>query len=77
MIFFFLIKILFLIIFLLINQLVGGGGYTIRNVARCWTHETACMLDINLPDDLPHNEYIEFVIYFFLNFFIKTKFIFF
>ena len=21
--------------------LLGGGGYTIRNVARCWTYETA------------------------------------
>ena len=21
--------------------MVGGGGYTIRNVARCWTYETA------------------------------------
>ena len=23
---------------------VGGGGYTIRNVARCWTYETGCLL---------------------------------
>jgi len=22
-------------------MLVGGGGYTIRNVARCWAYETA------------------------------------
>ena len=21
---------------------LGGGGYTIRNVARCWTYETGC-----------------------------------
>ena len=24
---------------------LGGGGYTVRNVARCWTHETAVCLD--------------------------------
>ena len=23
--------------------LLGGGGYTIRNVARCWTYETAVL----------------------------------
>ena len=23
---------------------LGGGGYTIRNVARCWTYETATLL---------------------------------
>ena len=22
---------------------LGGGGYTVRNVARCWTHETAVL----------------------------------
>ena len=21
---------------------LGGGGYTVRNVARCWTYETRC-----------------------------------
>ena len=25
--------------------LVGGGGYTIRNVARCWTYETSTALN--------------------------------
>ena len=25
--------------------LLGGGGYTIENVARCWTYETGLMLD--------------------------------
>ena len=23
---------------------LGGGGYTIRNVSRCWTYETAVVL---------------------------------
>lgn len=26
--------------------LLGGGGYTIENVARCWTYETAVCLDV-------------------------------
>ena len=34
---------------------LGGGGYTIRNVARCWTHETGILLGETLPDDLPYN----------------------
>lgn len=30
--------------------MLGGGGYTIRNVARCWTYETAVALDSDIPD---------------------------
>lgn len=30
--------------------MLGGGGYTIRNVARCWTYETAVALDTDIPD---------------------------
>lgn len=30
--------------------MLGGGGYTIRNVARCWTYETAVALDAEIPD---------------------------
>jgi histone deacetylase 1/2 len=25
--------------------LCGGGGYTLRNVPRCWTYETAIAVD--------------------------------
>lgn len=32
--------------------MLGGGGYTIRNVARCWTYETAVALDTDIPDGL-------------------------
>ena len=39
---------------------LGGGGYTIRNVARCWANETAVVLDETLPDFIPPNEYVEF-----------------
>jgi len=40
---------------------LGGGGYTIRNVARCWTNETAVCLDLPpLANDLPFNDYFEY-----------------
>lgn len=40
--------------------LVGGGGYTIRNVARCWCYETAVAVGEELDDKLPHHEYYEY-----------------
>ncbi|VDO15269.1 unnamed protein product [Rodentolepis nana] len=41
---------------------LGGGGYTVRNVARCWAYETAVLLDRedNISDELPYSEYIEY-----------------
>lgn len=30
---------------------VGGGGYTMRNVARCWCYETGRLLGLDLPDE--------------------------
>ena len=30
--------------------ILGGGGYTIRNVARCWTFETAVALDSDIAN---------------------------
>jgi histone deacetylase 1/2 len=39
---------------------LGGGGYTIRNVARCWTYETSILLDKEIPDELPFNDYFEY-----------------
>eukprot|EP01135_Chromosphaera_perkinsii_P009188 Nk52_evm23s1671 gene=Nk52_evmTU23s1671 len=40
--------------------LLGGGGYTIRNVARCWTYETAVALDTPISMTLPYNDYFEY-----------------
>lgn len=39
---------------------LGGGGYTIRNVARCWTYETGCLLGHELAEIMPVNEYSEY-----------------
>jgi len=40
--------------------LVGGGGYTIRNVARAWTNETAIALNQEIANELPYNDYFEY-----------------
>lgn len=39
---------------------LGGGGYTIRNVARCWAYETSVCLDVDLPNEIPYNDYFEY-----------------
>lgn len=41
-------------------MLLGGGGYTPRNVARCWTYETALAVNVDIPDELPYNDYFEY-----------------
>ncbi|KAI5256346.1 histone deacetylase [Aureobasidium subglaciale] len=33
--------------------ILGGGGYTARNVARAWTHETALAVGATLSEELP------------------------
>ena len=38
----------------------GGGGYTMRNVARCWTYETSLLVGQDIPDELPFNDYFEY-----------------
>eukprot|EP00026_Physarum_polycephalum_P008182 Phypoly_transcript_08261.p1 GENE.Phypoly_transcript_08261~~Phypoly_transcript_08261.p1 ORF type:complete len:458 (+),score=61.16 Phypoly_transcript_08261:150-1376(+) len=39
---------------------VGGGGYTVRNVARCWTYETSVIVNTEVSNDLPFNDYFEY-----------------
>ena len=38
---------------------LGGGGYTIKNVARCWANETGICLDQELDNQIPINDYYE------------------
>ncbi|CAI5523102.1 unnamed protein product [Closterium sp. Naga37s-1] len=40
--------------------LLGGGGYTIRNVARCWCYETGVAVGLELEDRMPFNDYYEY-----------------
>ncbi|OIR57430.1 MAG: histone deacetylase 3 [Amphiamblys sp. WSBS2006] len=39
---------------------VGGGGYTTRNVARCWTYDTSVLLETPLSDTIPDGPYAEY-----------------
>ncbi|TPX36616.1 hypothetical protein SmJEL517_g01150 [Synchytrium microbalum] len=41
-------------------MLLGGGGYTIRNVARAWCHETAVAVGETLPEEIPYNDYFQY-----------------
>ncbi len=40
--------------------LLGGGGYTLVNVARCWALEAGVALGAPMDDALPPNEYYEY-----------------
>lgn len=39
---------------------LGGGGYTLRNVPRCWTYETSILVGEQVKDELPFNDYFEY-----------------
>jgi histone deacetylase 1/2 len=41
-------------------MMLGGGGYTIRNVSRCWTYETSVALGVEIANELPYNDYFEY-----------------
>jgi histone deacetylase 1/2 len=40
--------------------LLGGGGYNLRNVPRCWTHETAVAVGEPIKDEMPFSDYYEY-----------------
>lgn len=40
---------------LVFRLVVGGGGYTVKNVARCWTYETSLILNEQLSNDIPYH----------------------
>ena len=35
--------------------LLGGGGYTIQNVARCWAYQTGQMIGVDLDNQIPED----------------------
>ncbi|EDK44844.1 histone deacetylase RPD3 [Lodderomyces elongisporus NRRL YB-4239] len=41
-------------------MVLGGGGYTMRNVARTWAFESGLLNNVKLPQELPYNEYYEY-----------------
>lgn len=40
--------------------ILGGGGYTMRNVSRTWAYETGCLVGENMKSVLPYNDYYEY-----------------
>jgi len=40
--------------------LLGGGGYRVENVARCWAYETALATDTEIDDNIPYNRYFQY-----------------
>jgi histone deacetylase 1/2 len=39
--------------------ILGGGGYTMRNVARTWAFETGILVGEQMATELPYNDYYE------------------
>lgn len=39
---------------------VGGGGYTLRNVPRVWCYEASVLVGVDIPDAMPYNDYFEY-----------------
>lgn len=42
------------------TMVLGGGGYTIRNVSRAWAYETSVLLDEEVSNNIPYNDYFEY-----------------
>ncbi|KAH7326439.1 hypothetical protein B0I35DRAFT_346815, partial [Stachybotrys elegans] len=42
------------------TMVLGGGGYTMRNVARTWAFETGVLVGQEMDRTLPYNEYYEY-----------------
>lgn len=40
--------------------ILGGGGYTVRNVARCWAYETSVLLNHDMGEEIPYNDFFEY-----------------
>lgn len=40
--------------------LLGGGGYTIENVAKTWVYDTSIALGMKIDENIPYNEYMEY-----------------
>ena len=41
-------------------MLLGGGGYTLRNIARCWTYETSVALGKDIENEIPEHKYSDY-----------------
>ncbi len=39
---------------------LGGGGYTVRNVSRCWAYETGRLVNQPVSDNVPWHDYMDY-----------------
>lgn len=39
---------------------LGGGGYKVKSVSRCWAYETGLLCGEDLPNAIPENEYSDY-----------------
>jgi len=39
---------------------LGGGGYSIRNVSRCWAYETSVLLSTSISNNIPYNDFFQY-----------------
>jgi histone deacetylase 1/2 len=39
---------------------MGGGGYTLRNVARAWAYETSILVEKPIASEMPQHDYLEY-----------------
>ena len=39
---------------------LGGGGYNIRNVSRCWAYETSVLLNTEISNNIPYNDFFQY-----------------
>jgi acetoin utilization deacetylase AcuC-like enzyme len=40
---------------------LGGGGYIPENVVRCWTFETSLLINKNISNEIPYNNFWEYL----------------
>ena len=38
------------------SVILGGGGYTIENVSRCWAYETSVILGLDIDNQIPEKD---------------------
>ena len=44
---------------------LGGGGYTPKNVARCWAYETGLLVDTEMASEIPYSTGETFAVLYF------------
>ena len=41
-------------------MVLGGGGYTVRNVSRAWAYETSIACGVDVEANLPYNSFFDY-----------------